>query len=188
MDPWAWSVLAGWTADRTMRPPGPLFCVIDGPTRGRAWSATAVFAGLRHPRLRAGVRRRSRPTNSATRTPSSSCTRASPLPLIQRQLGHAYLSTTGTYLEGISSEEIIGAEHGRKAAMMHAGTGLHPLPSANSAGSAVGKRPVDCRSCAEARVSRLRHALTSGQKLAKSTRESWSFGTNPRAPCACAIA
>ena len=31
-------------------------------------------------------------------------------------------------------------------------------------------------------------ALTSGQKLAKSTCESWSFGTNPRAPWACAIA
>jgi hypothetical protein len=31
-------------------------------------------------------------------------------------------------------------------------------------------------------------ALTSGQKLAKSTCESWSFDTNPRAPCACAIA
>jgi site-specific recombinase XerD len=45
-----------------------------------------------------------------------------PLPLIQRQ--HAYLSTTGTYLEGISSEEIIGAVHGRKAPMMHASTGL----------------------------------------------------------------
>jgi hypothetical protein len=37
---------------------------------------------------------------------------------------HAYLSTTGTYLEGISSEEIIGAMHGRKAPMMHASTGL----------------------------------------------------------------
>jgi integrase-like protein len=27
------------------------------------------------------------------------------LPLIQRQLGHAYLSTTGTYLEGITTLE-----------------------------------------------------------------------------------
>jgi integrase len=30
-----------------------------------------------------------------------------PLPLIQRQLGHSHLSTTGTYLEGINTEEII---------------------------------------------------------------------------------
>ena len=47
-----------------------------------------------------------------------------PLPLIQRQLGHSHLSTTGTYLEGISSDEIIGAVHARKAPMMHASTGL----------------------------------------------------------------
>ena len=48
MDPWAWSVLAEWTADRIALPAGPLFCVIGGPTRGRAWSATAVRAELRH--------------------------------------------------------------------------------------------------------------------------------------------
>ena len=39
-----------------------------------------------------------------------------PLPLIQRQLGHANLSTTGTYLEGISTEEIISTVHGRAIA------------------------------------------------------------------------
>jgi hypothetical protein len=45
-----------------------------------------------------------------------------PLPLIQRQ--HAYLSTTGTYLQGISSEEIISTVHARRAPMMHASAGL----------------------------------------------------------------
>jgi site-specific recombinase XerD len=47
-----------------------------------------------------------------------------PLPLIQRQLGHAYLSTTGTYLQGISSEQIISTVHARRAPMMHASAGL----------------------------------------------------------------
>jgi site-specific recombinase XerD len=61
MDPWAWSVLADWTAERTAFPPGPLFCVIEGPTRGRAWSATAVRAELRHLATDAGVRRRFAP-------------------------------------------------------------------------------------------------------------------------------
>ena len=36
MDPWAWAVLADSTADRAGLAPGALFCVIDGPTRGRA--------------------------------------------------------------------------------------------------------------------------------------------------------
>jgi site-specific recombinase XerD len=61
MDPWAWAVLADWTADRGVLPPGALFCVIDGPTRGRAWCATAVRAELRHLAVDAGVRRRFAP-------------------------------------------------------------------------------------------------------------------------------
>jgi len=47
-----------------------------------------------------------------------------PLPLIQRQLGHSHLSTTGTYLQGISSDEIISTVHARRAPMMHASAGL----------------------------------------------------------------
>ena len=47
-----------------------------------------------------------------------------PLPLIQRQLGHSHLSRTGTYLQGISSEEIISTVHARRAPMMHASAGL----------------------------------------------------------------
>jgi hypothetical protein len=38
-----------------------------------------------------------------------------PLPLIQRQLGHSHLSTTGTYLQGINTEEIISTIHARRA-------------------------------------------------------------------------
>jgi integrase/recombinase XerD len=122
MDPWAWAVLAGWTADRAVLPPGALFCVIDGPTRGRAWCATAVRAELRHLAVDAGVRRRFAPHQLRHAHAVELLHEGIPLPLIQRQLGHAYLSTTGTYLEGISSEEIIGAIHGRKAPMMHAST------------------------------------------------------------------
>lgn len=47
MDPRAWSVLDDWTSTRTAFWPGPLFCVIDGPTRGRAWSDTVVRTELR---------------------------------------------------------------------------------------------------------------------------------------------
>jgi hypothetical protein len=47
-----------------------------------------------------------------------------PLPLIQRQFGHSHLSTTGTYLEGINTEEIISTIHARRAPMMHASAGL----------------------------------------------------------------
>jgi hypothetical protein len=64
----------------------------------------------------------------------SSCTTGFPLPLIQRQLGHSHLSTTGTYRQGIDTEEIISTVNARRAPMMHAGAaslcsqaaGAHP--------------------------------------------------------------
>jgi site-specific recombinase XerD len=65
MDAWAWSALAPWIADRTDLPVGPLFCVIDGPTRGRAWSASAVRVELRRVARDAGVRRRFAPHHYA---------------------------------------------------------------------------------------------------------------------------
>ncbi|HYB29567.1 MAG TPA: tyrosine-type recombinase/integrase [Solirubrobacteraceae bacterium] len=124
MDPWGWSVLADWMADRVALPPGSLFCVIGGPTRGLAWSATAVRAELRQLAIEAGVRRRFAPHQLRHAHAVEPPYEGIPLPLIQRHLGHAYLSTTGTYLDGVSSEEIIGATHGRKAPMMHADAGL----------------------------------------------------------------
>jgi hypothetical protein len=37
MDDWAWEHLQPWTEARAELPVGPLFCVVTGPTRGRAW-------------------------------------------------------------------------------------------------------------------------------------------------------
>ena len=71
MDAWAWSAIQPWAADRAELPLGALFCVIDGPTRGRAWSATAARVELRHSRSRQASGAGSRPTSSGTRTPSS---------------------------------------------------------------------------------------------------------------------
>jgi integrase len=47
-----------------------------------------------------------------------------PLPVIQRQLGHSYVSTTSVYLQGIDVEEIIGTIRSRRAPMMHVSAGL----------------------------------------------------------------
>ena len=106
MDAWGWSAIDPWLTDRLELPVGPLFCVIDGPTRGRAWSDSAARVELRHAHavelMHEGI----------------------PLPLIQRQLAHSHLSTTGTYLEGINNEEIISTVHARRAPMMHASAGL----------------------------------------------------------------
>lgn len=57
MDEWAWEQLRPWLDLRLELPVGPLFCV-NGPTRGRPWSAAAVRADLRCTATAAGVRRR----------------------------------------------------------------------------------------------------------------------------------
>ena len=58
MDDWAFGQLQPWLTARQTMPVGPLFCVINGHTRGRAWSATAARAALRRRAAHAGVRRR----------------------------------------------------------------------------------------------------------------------------------
>ncbi len=47
MDAWGWEQLRPWLTSCRDLPVGPLFCVIDGPTRGRPWSSAAVRVELR---------------------------------------------------------------------------------------------------------------------------------------------
>ncbi len=49
MDAWGWEQLRPWLAARVELPIGPLFCVIDGPTRGRPWSPTCASKLTRAP-------------------------------------------------------------------------------------------------------------------------------------------
>ena len=124
VDAWGWTALEPWLADRVQLPVGPLFCVIDGPTRGRAWSASAVRTELHRLALKAGVRRRVAPHQLRHAHAVELLHEGIPLPLTQRQLGRSHLSTTGTYLRGIDAEEIISTIHARRAPMMHASAGL----------------------------------------------------------------
>ena len=61
MDDWAFEQLAPWLDVRVELPVGPLFCVVNGPTRGRPWSASAARSELRRVARDAGVRRRFAP-------------------------------------------------------------------------------------------------------------------------------
>jgi hypothetical protein len=58
MDAWGWEQLRPWLTARVELPIGPMFCVIDGPTRGRPWSSAAVRNELRRLAAQAGIRRR----------------------------------------------------------------------------------------------------------------------------------
>ena len=119
-----WSALQPWLDERATLPVAPLFCVIVGLTRGHRWSEPAARLELHRTAIQAAVRRRFAPDQFRHAHAVELLHERIPLPLTQRQLGHSHLSTTGTYLQGIPSEEIISTVHARRAPMMHASAGL----------------------------------------------------------------
>ena len=111
MDDWAWEQLAPWLDVRVELPVGPLFCVVNGPTRGRPWAAAAARTELRHVARQAGVRRRFAP-HQLRHAHAVEIARVC-------QLGHTNLVITSIYLQGIDNAEIIiDTVHARRAPMI----------------------------------------------------------------------
>jgi site-specific recombinase XerD len=127
MDQWGWELLRPWIAFRLQIPVGPLFCVIDGRTRGRPMTTTSVRQQLRRTAAKAGVRRRFAPHQLRHAHAVEMAREGVPLNVIQRQLGHANLGITSVYLEGSYNAEIIDTVHARRAPMIPASAGLRQL-------------------------------------------------------------
>jgi site-specific recombinase XerD len=118
MDAWGWEELQPWLELRVEIPVGPLFCVINGPTCGRAWSSAAARTHLRRTAAGAGVRRRFAPHQLRHAHAVEMAREGVPLIVIQRQLGHSNLGITSIYLQGIDNAEIIETVHARRAPMI----------------------------------------------------------------------
>jgi site-specific recombinase XerD len=123
MDQWGWEQLRPWLNARAKLPVGPLFCIIDGPIRGRPWSGAAVRSQFRQLAEHGGVRRRFAPHQLRHAHALELAREGVALNIIQRQLGHANLGTTSIYLQGIDPEEIITGVRMRRAPMVSAGLG-----------------------------------------------------------------
>jgi integrase len=89
MDAWGWDALQPWLELRVGLPVGPLFCVLNGRTRGRQWSTAAARAELRRTAVTAGVRRRFAPHQLRHAHAVEMAREGVPLVVIQRQLGHS---------------------------------------------------------------------------------------------------
>jgi hypothetical protein len=124
MDQFGFEQLAAWLAYRVSLPIGPLFCVIDGPTRGRRGRHPPHVRSCDSSPLTPGSGAGSRPIGCVTRTRSSSRGRTLAVNIIQRQLGRADLGTTSTYLQGIDPSEIIDAVRSRRQPTVSATAGL----------------------------------------------------------------
>lgn len=93
MDEWGWEHVAPRSEHRVKLPIGPLFCILAGP-RGRGWSATAARGELRRLAAKAGGTRRFAPHQLPHAQAIEMAHEGIPLPIIQRQLGHAHLGIT----------------------------------------------------------------------------------------------
>jgi integrase len=102
-DDWAWEQLEPWLQARVELPVGPLFCIVNGPTRGRPWTAGAARTELRRVAREAGVRRRFAPHQLRHAHAVEMAREGVPLIVIQRQLGHTNLGITSICLQGIDN-------------------------------------------------------------------------------------
>ena len=72
----------------------------------------------------AGVRRRFAPHQLRHAHAIEMAHEGIPLPIIQRQLGHAHLGITSIYLQGIDTREIVDTVHDRRPPVIPASAGL----------------------------------------------------------------
>jgi integrase/recombinase XerD len=126
MDRWGFEHLEPWLQLRSRLPVGALFCVLRGPTRGRPCSPAGIRTQLRNAALAAEVRRRFAPHQLRHAHAVEMSREGVPLLVIQRQLGHARLGITSTYLRGIDYAEIIDTVHQRPEPMIPARSSLKP--------------------------------------------------------------
>jgi site-specific recombinase XerD len=118
MDEWGWRQLDRWLELRKTFPFGQVFCVLHGPTAGRAMHDSEVRRQLSQAGKRAGLRRRVNP-HALRHTHAVELWREGvDLFRVQKQLGHARLDVTGVYLQGIAPEEILSPITKRAAPMM----------------------------------------------------------------------
>ena len=124
MDRWGWAHLEPWLELRATLPPGALFCVLRGPTRGRPCAPAGIRCQLHHAAQQAAVRRRFAPHQLRHAHAVEMSREGISLIVIQRQLGHADLAITSSYLRGIDNTEIIHAVHDRPEPMIPATNAL----------------------------------------------------------------
>jgi site-specific recombinase XerD len=115
MDPWAWEQIAPWLNDRQQLPPGPVFCVVHGPTAGRHLTPPAVRQSLREVARTANIRRRIAPHQLRHCHAVELVREGVPVHILQRQLGHANLAVTTIYLSSVAPEEVLTAALHRPA-------------------------------------------------------------------------
>lgn len=109
MDQFGWEQIEPWLAERPELPSGPVFCIVEGPTKGERWTPAGVRQGFRKLRDATGLEKRLAPHQLRHSHAIGLVKDGVLLPMVSRQLGHSNIATTSTYLSGISPQEVIDA-------------------------------------------------------------------------------
>ncbi len=108
------AVISAWGDARTAAGigEGPLFCRIHGQP-GAPLSTRYVRQHMARLAVRAGVDHHVRPHGLRHSFAVDSVREGIPVPLISRQLGHASVGTTETYLQGLHPAEVVDVYRSR---------------------------------------------------------------------------
>lgn len=107
MDPFGWRELDVWLRARAELPFGALFCILHGPTAGKAMHATQLRRDLKRAAARAGVRHRANPHSLRHSMAVDMRHEGIDLFVVSKQLRHGSLNTTQIYLEEIDPVTVI---------------------------------------------------------------------------------
>lgn len=110
--------LAAWLAYRAGRghtDDEPIFCVLEGRTKGRRMRSAQVRVSMQEAAQVAGIRKRVAPHQLRHSHACDLAREGVILPHIQRQLGHSNPGTTGTYLAGLPTTEAVTVVAARPA-------------------------------------------------------------------------
>lgn len=115
IDDFGFELLDPWLEIRSRFPVGPLFCIVEGPTKGGAVNASTVRAKLHEWARSAGVERvigdevvgRVAPHQLRHAHACDLAREGVPIVHVSKQLGHANLAITTTYLGGIAPTETL---------------------------------------------------------------------------------
>jgi integrase/recombinase XerD len=106
IDDTALAVLSVWLEHRP-HGPGPLFCVLEGPTAGGRMNSRYVRALMARLGAGAGIEHRVH-AHGLRHTMACELSREGwPVALISRQLGHKSIATTDIYLRGLYPAEVV---------------------------------------------------------------------------------
>lgn len=115
MDAWGWQQLRPWINERRQGyPPGELFCVLDGPTAGRAWAASCFRRELHNLGLAAGIDKRCHPHMFRHAFATERDREGVDVKVIQKQLGHASPHITYRYISEMSTEDLVDEARARQ--------------------------------------------------------------------------